>query len=144
LKKLIKDKTDFRSHEKELREPTCPFCQAAGSDRVIERNDYAFTILDKYPVTKSHTLIVPFRHFSDFFNIAKVECDALFDLIRITKKKLQSYDGKISGFNIGVNAGEIAGQTIPHCHIHLIPRRQGDIDNPKGGVRGVIPEKRIY
>jgi diadenosine tetraphosphate (Ap4A) HIT family hydrolase len=111
---------------------------------VIDKNEYAFTIFDKYPVTKAHTLIIPFRHFSDFFDMTGAEYDALFDLIRLSKERIQSDDPEVKGFNIGVNSGETAGQTIPHCHIHLIPRRHGDIDDPRGGVRGVIPEKRIY
>ena len=139
-----KDDTDFRNLAEESRDTECPFCLAIDGKRVIEHNDHVYSMLDRYPVTKGHTLIITKRHFSDFFDITKVEHDAVFDLIRITKKRLQSDDSRIVGFNVGVNAGEVAGQTVKHCHVHLIPRRENDIDDPTGGVRGVIPEKRVY
>jgi diadenosine tetraphosphate (Ap4A) HIT family hydrolase len=122
----------------------CPFCSAAEGNHVIERNSHAYAIPDKYPVTEGHTLIIPNRHFSDFFEIEKPEQDAVFDLIRVMRMRLLIHDAQIAGFNIGINTGRAAGQTIPHCHVHLIPRRRGDVGEPRGGIRGAIPEKRIY
>jgi ATP adenylyltransferase len=94
-------------------------------------------------VTNGHTLIIPKRHFSEYFNITKVEQYSISELLTVRRKQLIE-DTQIKGFNIGVNSGQAAGQIIFHCHIHLIPRRKGDIDDPRGGVRGVIPDKMKY
>jgi ATP adenylyltransferase len=123
---------------------TCIFCQYRKKGEGLEGNEFAFAKLDKYPVTEGHTLIIPNRHLKDFFEITKVERNAVFDLIHIRKKQLREKDSSIEGFNIGINSGTVAGQTILHCHIHLIPRRKGDMDDPRGGVRGVIPSKMKY
>jgi diadenosine tetraphosphate (Ap4A) HIT family hydrolase len=101
-------------------------------------------IYDNYPVTKSHCLVIPKQHRDDFFSMTKEEQLDAIEIIDALKEKLQKQDTTINGFNIGMNCGESAGQTIFHCHIHLIPRRTGDMEEPRGGVRGVIPEKRIY
>jgi ATP adenylyltransferase len=101
-------------------------------------------IEDKYPVTKGHTLIIPKRHFPNFFDISPDEMDDIETLLFIRKEELEATDKTIEGFNIGINIGEVAGQTVGHLHIHLIPRRKGDMDDPRGGVRGVIPEKQKY
>ena len=122
----------------------CTFCRLRDSREVALENDLAFAIFDDYPVTQGHVLIIPKRHFPNFFDIAPDEHQAVFDLLTKLRAKLLADDDTIDGFNIGVNAGESAGQTVPHCHIHLIPRRTGDIEDPRGGVRGVIPVKRIY
>lgn len=107
-------------------------------------NSLAFVIYDIYPVTAGHALIIPKRHFSDFFDMKEQEMAAVRELLcRMREKSLQKYPD-IRGFNVGVNVGEAAGQTIPHCHIHLIPRREGDMQHPEGGVRGVIPEQQKY
>ena len=122
----------------------CFFCKRAKIESIYS-SEFLFVVRDnKFPVTKHHTLIVPHRHVSDFFDLNNNELD---DLARVLKKQRQlllSLDKKITGFNVGVNAGVDAGQSIMHCHIHLIPRRKGDINNPKGGVRGVIPSKQKY
>jgi ATP adenylyltransferase len=99
---------------------------------------------NSFPVTAGHTLICPKRNFSDLFEAAQDEIDAIWQLAKVRKKQLQSTDGKITGFNFGVNSGDSAGQTVRHLHFHLIPRRNGDIPDPTGGVRGVIPEKMNY
>lgn len=121
----------------------CIFCNYDKLKIVLE-NRLAVCIEDRYPVTEGHSLIIPKRHMEGFFNATNDENIAIHDLIRNRKEQLQDSDPTIDGFNIGVNCGESAGQTIFHLHWHLIPRRSGDIVNPAGGVRGVIPSKRIY
>lgn len=121
----------------------CLFCNIPGG-RITNRNDLAYVVLDGYPVTEQHSLIVPYRHTESYFFLSDEEREACHQLLIETKSEIESKDQKVSGFNIGINIGESAGQTIFHCHIHLIPRRDGDIENPRGGVRGVIPDKRIY
>lgn len=119
---------------------TCPFCTI--EEKVLE-NDLAFAILDKYPVNDGHLLIIPKRHVSDFFDTTFEEREAFNELLEEGKLLL---DEKFSpeGYNVGINCGETAGQTIFHVHVHLIPRYEGDMENPAGGVRGVIPEKQKY
>lgn len=119
---------------------TCPFCS---SSNVILQNELAYAKYDRYPVTPGHILIIPKRHFPDFFQTTEQERKALFELLDQCKLYLEA-KYKPNGYNIGINCGDAAGQTIFHVHVHLIPRYKGDIDNPRGGVRGVIPEKRIY
>lgn len=121
----------------------CPFCKTS-TLQIIDENAYAFAIHDKFPVTKYHTLILPKRHISDYFLLSKEEYDAIHELLCRQKKWLQELDETITGFNVGVNIGKAAGQTIFHVHVHLIPRREGDLEDPRGGVRGVIPTKQKY
>lgn len=118
----------------------CIFCQM--KDYILE-NELAYAIYDKYPVGKGHMLFIPKRHVKDFFDITKEEREAIFELIDEGKKLL---DEKYSpdSYNVGINCGEHAGQTIMHVHVHLIPRYIGDMKDPTGGVRGVIPEKMKY
>ena len=111
---------------------------------IIFENEAAYCIYDDYPVTNLHTLIIPKRHTETYFNLTDKEREACHQLMVKMKESIEIQDSKVSGFNIGMNNGESAGQTIFHCHIHLIPRRDGDIENQRGGVRGVIPDKRIY
>ncbi len=140
-----KDDTDFRNFGNNRKLVLgCPFCNNIKKSRILIENDYCSVILDKFPVTKEHSLIIPKRHFSNFFEITKVENDAIFDLLRHRKNQIIFKDKSVTGFNVGINSGESAGQTINHCHIHLIPRRKNDLSNPKGGVRGVIPQKMHY
>ncbi|OMH40700.1 HIT family protein [Desulfurobacterium indicum] len=120
----------------------CPFCRREELPVVLS-NEYSFAIFDKYPVTPGHMLIIPKRHVSSWFDITKEERDSILELIE-EGKKLLDVNFHPDGYNIGVNIGKAAGQTIFHLHVHLIPRYEGDIDNPTGGVRGVIPERRIY
>tara|TARA_B110000503_G_C6924908_1_gene320281 strand:- start:66 stop:416 length:351 start_codon:yes stop_codon:yes gene_type:complete len=112
--------------------------------RVIATNDLAYAICDGFPVTDGHALIIPKRHIEDYFGLTQQElldCDAL---LRTLKVQIQQDDTNVEGFNIGMNAGQAAGQTIFHCHIHLIPRRTGDVDEPRGGIRHLIPGKGAY
>jgi diadenosine tetraphosphate (Ap4A) HIT family hydrolase len=111
-------------------------------ERLIE-NEYGFVIYDKFPVTEGHCLIIPHRIYSDYFDTTPEEMNGLHKLILGAKIKLDQ-SLKPSGYNIGINIGEAAGQTVDHVHIHLIPRSKGDVDDPRGGVRGVIPSKQKY
>ena len=122
----------------------CIFCDLPQDKEIIDSNNFALAFYDGYPVTKYHTLIIPKRHVADYFELNKQEIDAINDLVHIQKIRLEKFDKTITGFNIGVNIGQDAGQSIFHVHLHLIPRRNGDMINPKGGVRGVIPEKQKY
>lgn len=121
----------------------CIFCNIDQS-RIIDSNDFFYVIRDIYPVTELHTLMIPHRHISSYFDLTEDEQISLFTLLKSHKEQLLKTDPSITGFNIGVNDGEDAGQTIFHCHIHLIPRRKGDVVNARGGVRGVIPNKQSY
>jgi ATP adenylyltransferase len=122
---------------------TCPFCHLEPEREIIAENVSAFSIFDKFPVSKGHALIVPRRHCSDYFELSTEEQAACWDMMNTVKQII--YDKfRPDGFNIGINAKEAAGQTISHVHIHLIPRYKGDVKDPEGGVRGVIPEKKIY
>ena len=98
----------------------------------------------RYPVTELHTLLIPKRHAETYFDLHQPEINAIHQLIDRRCHEIMGLDPTVTGFNIGMNSGVDAGQSVMHSHIHLIPRRRGDIDNPKGGVRGVIPERRIY
>jgi diadenosine tetraphosphate (Ap4A) HIT family hydrolase len=120
----------------------CVFCNLNKEEYLFE-NDTCFAKYDNYPVSPGHILIIPKRHFQDFFEANTKEYQDILELINICKMNLvQQYHS--DGFNLGVNIGEAAGQTVMHLHVHLIPRYMGDIEDPRGGVRGVIPEKRIY
>jgi len=121
----------------------CLFCEIP-SERIITENELAYVIEDGFPVTHKHSLIIPKRHLSSYFDLDKSEMDACHQLLEKTKDSIFSNDPSVTGFNIGINIGKDAGQTIFHCHIHLIPRRSGDVENPTGGVRGVIPSKQSY
>ena len=121
----------------------CVFCNIDKSRIEIE-NDLALSFKDLYPVTEGHTLVIPKRKVQSFFNLTQEEVTAMLELLNSQKDTLKNKDPLITGFNIGINDGEDAGQTIMHCHIHLIPRRSGDMEDPRGGVRGVIPGKQSY
>ena len=121
----------------------CLFCNKK-KQKIIYSTELMFVVRDSYPVTKLHTLIIPHRHVSDFFDLNDNELSDLSKILKKEKQSLLNLDKTISAFNVGVNAGKDAGQSIMHCHIHLIPRRKGDIENPRGGVRGVIPSKQKY
>ncbi len=139
-----KDDTDFRDAPLLERDPDCPFCSEEMRARTVEENDSVFAIEDNFPVTPGHVLIIPKRHASDFFAMTSQERRDAEGLLRILKERIARDDPSVTGFNVGVNCGESAGQTIMHAHIHLIPRRDGDLEDPRGGVRGVIPEKQSY
>ena len=121
----------------------CLFCNIPPV-RIILENELAYAVRDGYPVTEMHSLIIPKRHISDYFDLTKEELIACDQLIRSLKDEISNSDNSVNGFNIGMNSGETAGQTIFHCHIHLIPRRSGDVDNPRGGVRNIIPGMGNY
>ena len=124
----------------------CLFCEVQTIDRkrIIAENDLAYATRDAFPVTEGHTLFIPKRHTIDYFGLAPAEVLAIHQLIEAQRKFLLESDSTIGGFNIGMNCGEIAGQSVWHCHVHLIPRRKGDVEYPKGGVRHVIPYKGNY
>ena len=110
----------------------------------IDENEFFFAIKDGYPVTPLHTLIIPQRHILSFFELDSTEQKHLFPFIEKQRNLILSKDLSVTGFNIGLNDGPDAGRSVDHLHIHLIPRRSGDMPNPRGGVRGVIPSKQKY
>ena len=128
-----------------MRDPNnpCLFCNIKESG-LADENTLAYASYDSYPVTDKHCLIIPKRHVKDYFDLTEEEIVACDQLIKEIKKEIEIKDPLVKGFNIGTNSGKIAGQSIMHCHIHLIPRREGDVENPQGGVRSVIPYKQHY
>ena len=128
-----------------MRDPNnpCLFCNTKESG-VAHENDLAYASYDSYPVSKDHCLIIPKRHIKDYFSLSQNELIACDELIKIVKNEIINKDQSVKGFNIGTNIGKDSGQSIFHCHIHLIPRRVGDVENPQGGVRSVIPNKQHY
>lgn len=124
----------------------CPFCQIAAINnhhRVLQNNDHGFVIRDGFPVTEGHSLIIPRRHVLSFFELTKAERNDLLDLLDAAKADLNREYGP-AAYNIGINDGPAAGQTIPHVHIHLIPRFNEAGVDPRGGVRWIVPEKADY
>nr|WP_270941212.1 HIT family protein [Romboutsia lituseburensis] len=119
---------------------SCIFCEM---NNYILENEVAYAIFDKFPVNEGHMLFIPKRHVKDFFDLTRNERESIFELVDEGKKLL---DEKYSpdGYNVGINCGEVSGQTVMHVHVHLIPRYMGDTSCPKGGVRGVIPDKMKY
>ena len=128
-----------------MRDPNnpCLFCNSKISG-IAHENELAYASYDTYPVSDQHCLIIPKRHVVDYFELSNEELIACNELIKIVKKEVLDKDQSVKAFNIGTNAGKMAGQSIMHCHIHLIPRREGDVDAPQGGVRSVIPKKQHY
>jgi len=131
-------------HKQEIKQ--CLFCeiQANNRKRIITENNLVYAIQDGFPVTEGHTLLIPKRHTLDYFGLTQEEVLAINQLMDSHRQLLQKEDQTIDGFNIGMNCGETAGQTIFHCHVHLIPRRKGDVENPRGGVRHIIAGKGFY
>ena len=140
------DSTDFRGVLQSYghKEEGCVFCDLQSSDRVLLRNELAVCIADAYPVTEGHSLVIPCRHVADGMELHQPEWNVVTALLKQRRHDLEKADASISGFNIGLNSGESAGQTVMHAHWHLIPRRNGDTPDPRGGVRGVIQEKQRY
>ena len=128
-----------------MRDPNnpCLFCNIKESE-LAHHNELAYASYDSYPVSENHCLIIPKRHINNYFDLSKDELIACDDLIRIIKDEIIKRDKTVKGFNLGTNIGKVSGQSIFHCHFHLIPRRQGDVENPQGGVRSVIPNKQHY
>lgn len=123
--------------------PNCPFCNPEADRELIVESATSFAVFDKYPVTQGHALIIPKRHCTNFFELSFKEQSACIFLANKVKEILNIRFSP-NGFNLGINIGEKAGQTIEHAHIHLIPRYAGDVSNPQGGIRGVIPNKQQY
>ena len=121
----------------------CLFCKIEKS-KIVSENDFFIVVRDNYPVTELHTLIILKRHIASYFELDDSEKISLINILDKQKNSLLQNDSTITGFNIGINDGVDAGQTIMHFHAHLIPRRTGDVQNPRGGIRGVIPEKQNY
>jgi diadenosine tetraphosphate (Ap4A) HIT family hydrolase/5-methylcytosine-specific restriction endonuclease McrA len=139
------DDTDFRgvAESYEHRDTVCVFCES-DNRTVLFENQLCYALEDRFPVTQHHTLIIPKRHVPGYFDLYQPELSATHSLLAEAKKAIEKMDQTVSGFNVGVNSGVDAGQTIFHCHVHLIPRRAGDTVDPSGGVRGVIPGKQRY
>ena len=121
----------------------CIFCNEK-KNNIVNENDHAYVSYDPYPVSEKHCLIVPKRHVKDYFDLSEKEILACNQLIKSMKTQIEEKDETVKGFNVGTNCGKAAGQAIMHCHIHLIPRREGDVEKPQGGVRSVIPLNQYY
>lgn len=121
----------------------CKFCKLYKERKIDLENELAFAFWDENPVSKGHIIFITKRHIKDFFETTEEERIALFKLIDEAKNIIDK-KYKPSGYNIGMNCGISAGQTVMHIHIHLIPRYDGDVENPRGGIRGVIPDKKDY
>ena len=121
----------------------CLFCDNKKSGCAHE-NELAYASYDSYPVSEHHCLVIPKRHIKDYFDLTNEELLACNNLIKIIKDEIMQKDKTVSGFNLGTNIGKVSGQSINHCHFHLIPRRDRDVENPQGGVRSVIPDKQYY
>lgn len=124
-------------------EKPCLFCFMP-EERIVASGALVYAIDDGFPVTEGHALVIPKRHVVDFFGLTDEEFFACNEMLKSLRKSIMGRDPTVEGFNIGMNAGAVAGQTIFHCHIHLIPRRKGDVENPRGGVRHTIPGKGFY
>jgi ATP adenylyltransferase len=111
---------------------------------MVASNDLGLAFWDRHPVTDFHALIVPRRHATTFFDLFEPERRAMNMLLDRVRSEVLARDGSVEGFTVGMNCGEIAGQTVQHAHVHLIPRRGGDVPDPRGGVRGVIPGRAVY
>lgn len=152
---ILKSKSIFKNQNWEIYEyqhynqlkrnenPDCPFCNPDFDRELIVESPNAYAIYDKFPVNEGHSLIIPKRHCEDYFDLTfEEQTECVFMLNKV--KEIVSKRFKPDGFNVGINVGEKAGQTVNHVHIHLIPRYDGDVEEPRGGVRGVIPNKRNY
>ena len=125
-----------------MAESDCIFCNLE-PDRIISESDYTFTIRDGFPVSEGHTLIIPKRHVQSFFELQAIEKAAVLQALDEAKEALDK-EFSPDGYNIGINDGEAAGQTVMHLHMHLIPRYKGDTEDPRGGIRHVFPAKAKY
>lgn len=143
--KRDRDDTDFRGvlASYDERENGCVFC-ALPSDRVVDDDELCFAIRDAFAVTPLHTLVIPKRHVADYFDLYQPELNAIHRMLERQRQEILDQDTSVAGFNVGANAGRSAGQTVFHVHVHLIPRRNGDVEEPRGGVRGVIPARQSY
>lgn len=121
----------------------CVFCNAFEKERIIYKDKFWTGVYDSFPVSEGHVLLIPNRHCETYFDLNKEELEVLPDVIERVKSLLD-INYSPTGYNIGANCGKSAGQTVMHCHIHIIPRYDGDVEDPRGGVRGVIPDKQKY
>ena len=122
---------------------TCPFCKIDSQRELIAESNLVYSIYDLFPVSQGHALIIPKRHIADYFELTSEEQTECWGMVNKVKAILNTRFNP-DGFNVGINVNEAAGQTVSHVHIHIIPRFQGDVKNPEGGVRGVIPNKQKY
>ena len=124
----------------------CPFCSIAEQmpiDVILIENEHSLAFRDLYPISKGHTLVIPKEHIEDYFHLSSEQTQSIWSLVAEIKELLQeSY--KPDGFNVGINIGSAAGQTVSHCHVHVIPRYEGDIQDPRGGIRWTIPQNARY
>jgi ATP adenylyltransferase len=143
--KADRDSTDFRGMNQvyNQRERGCLFCEM-NDTKIISENNLAYVIYDQYAVTELHCLIIPKRHTENYFEISQAEVNAVNQLLLQSKNLISKTDKTVSGFNIGINCGATSGQTVMHTHLHLIPRRKGDLENPKGGIRNIISGNGDY
>jgi diadenosine tetraphosphate (Ap4A) HIT family hydrolase len=143
--KRDRDNTSFRDWARHYdeRQIECRFCDIDRT-QVVASNELCVAVRDRFPVTELHTLIVPRRHVQDYFELFAPERNAIQGILTAQRDVIIQTDPTVSGFNVGINCGEVAGQTIMHTHVHLIPRREADTENPSGGVRGVIPARQSY
>ena len=143
--KRDRDDANIREMQAEysLKSASCVFCELP-AERIVAENELALAFRDGFPVTPLHTLVIPKRHAADYFALHQSEVTAINRLLQSQRLDLLKRDGSIEGFNVGINSGEVAGQTIFHTHVHLIPRRSGDVDEPRGGIRHLIPGKGSY
>jgi diadenosine tetraphosphate (Ap4A) HIT family hydrolase len=143
--KRDRDDTDFRDvlASYGVRDEACLFCRI-DAERILAENALCYAIRDGFPVTPMHILVIPKRHVADYFDLYQPELNAIQSMLRAQREQILAADPAVTGFNVGINAGAEAGQTIFRVHVHLIPRREGDVADPRGGVRGVIPGKQRY
>ena len=141
--KSNRDDADLRQPAPE-RISGCVFCDSTLEGGAVIRNGGVFAIKDAHPVSEGHHLILPARHTADWFTLTELERTQADEVLRVLSTRLREADPTIAGFNVGSNAGQVAGQTVLHAHLHLIPRRNGDAADPRGGVRWVLPQHARY
>jgi len=125
-------------------DPDCPFCSEDVRSHAVAEHGSVYALGDAFPVTPGHALVIPKRHTPDLFTMTAEELRDARELLDTLREEVLRDDPSVTGFNVGVNCGLSAGQTVMHAHIHLIPRRDGDTDEPRGGVRGVVPARMGY
>jgi diadenosine tetraphosphate (Ap4A) HIT family hydrolase len=133
---------EFDGITMEYTRKNCPFCKAPGIGPLII-GEYCVSFLDQFPVSDGHCLVVPKRHVKTIDELSDSELKDLYAVLKQTKDWIIENHNP-PGFNIGINEGEVAGQTVEHLHVHIIPRYEGDVVYPRGGIRGVIPSKKVY
>ena len=121
----------------------CPFCQAHLDRELIAANAAAIAFADRFPLSRGHTLVVPRQHVDSVFSLPTAEVQSIWDLVATARQELARIFAP-AGFNIGINDGMAAGQTVPHAHVHIIPRYAGDVPDPRSGVRWIVPAKAAY